>query len=368
MVTPDRPGSHSSGDTKRLRELARVLADRLRLARWGEDRPGETDARPPAQPAQGPGGAEYRHDAVRSRICGEGALACWVFEPSAPTPPTAPLIVFLHGWGASDPAGCGAWIDHLVKRGNLVIFPVYQDSLRTPAHTMLANVVAATKNMILQQQRKEEAVRPDLKRVAFVGHSLGGTLAAQLAAIARRDRLPLPGAVMSVAPGRGGFGSRQLPWVDLNTIFSATLVLVVVGEDDQNAGDVTGKAIYAGIPQVSMRNKNFIILRSDYHGTPPLVANHRSPGAANPAYRIADTRGKAHPVLQGLLHRDLPPVDAMDYYGYWKLFDGLTDAAFYGCNRIYALGDTPQQRFMGTWSDGVPVKEPRVITDPRMLW
>jgi hypothetical protein len=58
----------------------------------------------------------------------------------------------------------------------------------------------------------------------------------------------------------------------------------------------------------------------------------------------------------------------MDYYGYWKFFDGLTNAAFYGRNRVYALGDTPQQRFMGLWSDGIPVKEPRVIADPRMLW
>ena len=49
-------------------------------------------------------------------------------------------------------------------------------------------------------------------------------------------------------------------------------------------------------------------------------------------------------------------VNALDYYGTWKLFDGLIDAAFTGKNRDYALGNTPQQRFMGLWSDGVPVK------------
>jgi hypothetical protein len=26
-------------------------------------------------------------------------------------------------------------------------------------------------------------------------------------------------------------------------------------------------------------------------------------------------------------------------------------------NRAYALGDTPQQRYMGEWSDRVPVRE-----------
>ena len=40
------------------------------------------------------------------------------------------------------------------------------------------------------------------------------------------------------------------------------------------------------------------------------------------------------------------------------------DAAFNGKNREYALGNTPQQRFMGLWSDGVPVKELKVTDKP----
>ncbi|OPZ57207.1 MAG: hypothetical protein BWY87_01673 [Deltaproteobacteria bacterium ADurb.Bin510] len=49
-------------------------------------------------------------------------------------------------------------------------------------------------------------------------------------------------------------------------------------------------------------------------------------------------------------------LDALDYYCFWKLFDALCDAAFYGLSREYALGDTPEQRFMGLWSDGRPVR------------
>ena len=57
-------------------------------------------------------------------------------------------------------------------------------------------------------------------------------------------------------------------------------------------------------------------------------------------------------------------VDALDFYGLWKLFDALCDAAFSGRNRQYALGNTPQQRFMGKWSDGTPVKELNVTDKP----
>ena len=50
-------------------------------------------------------------------------------------------------------------------------------------------------------------------------------------------------------------------------------------------------------------------------------------------------------------------IDVFDYYAYWKLFDGLSDAAFHGKNRKYALGDTPEQKFMGNYSDGRPFEE-----------
>ena len=53
-------------------------------------------------------------------------------------------------------------------------------------------------------------------------------------------------------------------------------------------------------------------------------------------------------------------TDTLDYFGYWKWFDALIDAAFFGRNRGIALGDTPEQRFMGKWSDGNPVTEPEV--------
>ena len=53
-------------------------------------------------------------------------------------------------------------------------------------------------------------------------------------------------------------------------------------------------------------------------------------------------------------------TNALDFYGYWKWLDALTDAAFFGLHRDLALGGTEAQKFMGTWSDGQPVK-PAVV-------
>lgn len=370
---PSRPGGvrdQEGRDPQRLQEMARIVADRVRLARWGEDRPGRTTARQPEQPRSGPGGAAYPHARVRHSIRGQGGAACWLFEPADPAPRTAPLIVFFHGWGGNDPAGFGAWIDHLVKRGNVVVFPVYQESLRTPVRTpatqMLTNSIGAISDAIRHQQA-EGGVRLDLGRVAALGHSLGGTLCVQLAAVAAQHGLPVPKALMPVAPGRGGEGTGRFPWIGLASVPAETLLLCVAGEDDHNAGDRIAKAIFTSVPQIPTRHRNLVILRSDDHGTPPLVANHRSPGASNITYRAPRDDIRLREPMEMLVSRDFPPVDAMDYYGYWKLFDGLTDAAFYGRNRVYALGDTVQQRSMGVWSDGTPVREPSVIVDPRML-
>ena len=57
-------------------------------------------------------------------------------------------------------------------------------------------------------------------------------------------------------------------------------------------------------------------------------------------------------------------VDGMDYYSTWKLFDALMDYSFYGTNKEYCFDNTPEQRFMGFWSDGTPVAELLVTDSP----
>ena len=50
--------------------------------------------------------------------------------------------------------------------------------------------------------------------------------------------------------------------------------------------------------------------------------------------------------------------------GPWKWLDALMSCSFANQHCDTALGNTPQQRFMGVWSDGVPVVEPQVTDDP----
>ena len=54
------------------------------------------------------------------------------------------------------------------------------------------------------------------------------------------------------------------------------------------------------------------------------------------------------------------PKDAYDYYFCWKQFDALRSAAFDGTDEQYALGDTPEHRFNGVWSDSIRVRELKI--------
>lgn len=330
-------------------------------------------ATPPVQPQTGPGGKQYLHAGVTKNRYGTGGKEYWIFEPDSPKPRTAPVIVFLHGWGGMNPLYYGAWLDHLVKRGNIVIYPRYQSNLLTPIGDFLPNTLYAVKDAVERLRTEPGHVSADLSKFAAVGHSLGGLLAANVAALASESSLPRVVAVMSVEPGITE-APINVPLADLKKIPPETLLLAVAGDQDTLVRDHDAKRIYYESTRVPESNKDFVMLVTDTHGRPSLQASHRAPtahdknydngesvsgGPAENSNRVGDARQNSQRArLETMM------VNALDFYGTWKLFDGLTDAAFFGKNREYALGNTPQQRFMGLWSDGTPVKELKVTDKP----
>ncbi|MFH0962815.1 MAG: alpha/beta hydrolase [Planctomycetota bacterium] len=322
---------------------------------------------PPAQSPEGPGGASYKHAEVSFGGYGEGGERFVVFKPAGPVPSRAPVVVFCHGWGAVDPAIYGAWIEHIVRRGNIVVFPRYQAGLRTRPTEMTPNAILSVKRA-LELLGKEKGPEPDLEKFAVVGHSLGAVIAANIARDAAGSGLPRVRALMVVEPGDSNnskMGGSLVPSIlgDYATVPGEMLVLVLVGEDDRVVRDAAAKRIFYGMSSVGEASKDFVVVRSDAHGMPALWADHRSPAAFNAEYHDAEAAesGRAGRLIEGIGTGERG-VDALDYYGYWKLFDALCDLSFYGENREAALGGGPAQRFMGKWSDGVAVKE-LVVTD-----
>jgi len=290
------------------------------------------DPTQPVQPSNGPGGADYTHNGVIKTRYKWGAHQYWIFEPDDPKPDNAPLIVFNHGWTAIYPIIYKEWIYHIVKKGNIVVYPRYQLGMTIGFKNFYSNAIQAVKDAIVELENGKH-VHPELDKFAIVGHSLGGGITAYMASVASEEGLPIPKAIMPVQPA-------ILSTMDLGKISSETFMLVIVGENDTVVGNQSGKHIFFNSTQVPLSQKDFVIQVTDTYGEPDLVADHLAP----------------------ICYPSTENVDAMDFYSTWKLFDALTDYAFYGINKEYCLDNTHEQRFMGLWSDGTPVKE-LIVTD-----
>lgn len=305
-----------------------------------------TRVRPPrasrwTQPPSGPGSAQYPHGAYLSLQSGTGPTDYTLYAPTAPVPRRAPVVVFLHGWGALDPDEYSAWMVHLARQGNIVVCPRWQ-SHRFDANgqTFLPNAVTAVKAALARLERRGP-VRPQARRFALFGHSLGATLAADMAAQWAELGLPRPGALFCVAPGSLSIGSRMrvdndVEIADFARLPEGLLLVVLVGEDDRRVGTSLADRIYDGATALPGRDRSYLTVRSDRHGDPPLIADHKFP--------LGTVGTLAH-------------VDALDYYALWRTGDALLAAAFTGRHREYCLGNTRQQRYLGKWPDGTPVVE-----------
>ena len=316
--------------------------------------PGPVAASPPVgpgQPPSGPGGAATPFARSVATHVGDPGLGVWLFEPADPlaAAPKAqvdgprPVLIFLSGCCGdpplldSCPTTCnGAWLDHLARMGDIVVFPIFRGD--HGEEDVAAGVRAA-----LAELAKPGHAPPDLSRVALFGWSWGGYLAADYAATAAANGLPVPAAILLYAPGCGeGCVLR-----DLSPVPAATRLVMVVGTDDDMAGEDGAKQVWAALPQIPAAQRAYVRLVGDRHGEPPLVTDHTVPGSPDPS----DTEAWAS-------------LDALDWYGLWRPLDALLTCTWGGVDCDLALGDSPARTFMGTWSDGVPVAPAEVVPDP----
>jgi pimeloyl-ACP methyl ester carboxylesterase len=295
------------------------------------------------------------HKSFKRFEIGEGPRSYWIFEPDDPKPENrAPVVVFLHGWFAVNPGFYGAWIDHLVRDGKIVIFPRYQNDVGTHPQDFLANAIAAIRDALGVLATGVGHVRPDPTRFTLIGHSAGGNLSAQIAAVAADPHadLPVPRAVIAVMPGE----IVPTPSLSLASITASTLLVVMVGEEDVLVGDLRGRQIFAQATAIPSSRKRFVLFRSDRHGYPPLIAEHTAPSGAHP---LLDNGAGVFRSFQ----IKLGEVNALDRAGFWRMADQTIEASFQGKTLDDAIRDEEQFRHLGFWSDGRKVTQPIVGID-----
>lgn len=304
----------------------------------------------PLQPDQGPGSSDYRHAEVRVSSGGTGSDAWFVFEPMNPRPVSAPVAVVMHGFGEfSGYDQLGAFIDHTARKGTVVIYPRWQTSYLTPCQgpfviNPCVNAAAtAIKDALAYLEADPARVQPQTDRTSYFGHSFGGIVITNALNRHRDLGIPAPRAVFLDDPHDGGFTGDKEPALDddLTGIPSATLFQCYSGAhgvfDDpfylnpaKLKPDGSCNAVFPKLGHIPAANKDLVLLSEDAHGSPGLTSDHGTCNSVN-------------------------PPDAYDWGFCWKIWDALRNCALEGKDCPYALGDTPEHRYIGTWSDGVPI-------------
>lgn len=213
----------------------------------GQPPPAAPDARPgPGEPSAARSRYALR-DAERVDV-GSGPQGVAIFRPRQAVPwQPRPVVIFLHGWVAIDPARYGPWIGHLVRNGSTVVYPAYQTKPTRDTVTPLANVLAGVRSAL-----GHVAIVPG--RLVVAGHSAGGALAADYAAVAAANGLPAPAAVFSVYPGRRlRHLTTTIPEFDLASIAPGTRVLAYAGERDSAVGSSAARRIVTGAVHADAR-------------------------------------------------------------------------------------------------------------------
>jgi hypothetical protein len=250
-----------------------------------------------------------------------------------------PVVLFFHAFRQPDPRHYRQLIEHIVSRGYCVIFAsswIYELDMKNKQR--YDALLQGCDEAIELHRRKI-----DLNRIGFFGHSFGG------------------GAVPAIAWNylaerhwgqKGSFLFIAAPWFAYNITQDQlehfpdrTKMIMQVYDNDKTNDWRIAQDIFENLA-VPPSEKNFIALRSDTNGACRLIADH------------------GVPLSSGGSDAD---VNALDYYGVYRLFDALADYAFTGNDsaKAVALGNgSDPQRTMGQWQDGKSIRQWEILSAP----
>jgi dienelactone hydrolase len=332
------------------------LALLIGSARAGPTSPDELEAQ------FGPEAIEqrHRHAAVDVMTLGDGAQRVYVFMPAKPAlRGKAPMVFFHHGWQGMNPMNYGGLIDHLARSGQVVIYPVYQESEKTSPHTVTAQAAAANRRALTALKDRHGLV-PDPRRVLYYGFSMGAAISLNLALRPAAHHLPAPRALALIAPGdahhvtRGPDGRSIIGPVE--RLPADLPVALLTGAADTSIGLPTARALAARLCGIRADRRVLMVLPSGEHDGQKVNAGHGSPGAPDSRYDFALTSQDIPARIPGRSGFEASAsLNQLDFYGYWKVVDALIDGLEQGHLSDAVFGDgTPQQLYLGRWPDGEP--------------
>jgi predicted esterase len=236
----------------------------------------------------------------------------WMYFNEKSVASNAPVVIFMHGYGGYNPFIYGAWIRHLVRKGNIVIYPRYQKNLVFPRPDRFApNAARGIKGALSYLNETYNFKVPE--EANYVGHSYGGTIISEFLVRSAEYEIPEPKVAMLCAPGTSSLkGGRLDSYGEIN---QSTKLLIVEEGNDRVVGKEFSRKVFNESP--ASMNKALIV------NYPQVLPSNYYDAHHNVCYALDfdfDTKDRNYTSNRAL---EVGEIDAFDYNFYWRLFDLL---------------------------------------------
>jgi pimeloyl-ACP methyl ester carboxylesterase len=208
---------------------------------------------------------------------GQGADQVWYVQPHGK--PRA-VVVLLHGLSRRTSLDFEPWLVHLAEQGDEAVFPLYE--AEPPDANARDHALAGLKTAL---DRLGDPKVP----IVLVGHSRGGRLAVELAAVMPDAGLNAS-AVVAIFPGL--INPDFEPPTDFTKLDPATKISILVGEADRGVGSAGAVELFERLRAAGFPAQSIVPVK--VRSRPGFLATHMS---------VYDTSKTAHEVFWGRVDR-----------------------------------------------------------------
>lgn len=302
---------------------------------------------------------QEQYKTIQMLTVGDGAERAYAFFPADPSARQLPLVIFLHGWMGTNPKNYGALIDHLVRRGSVVVYPVYQVDGQTAPQAITATAAESVART-LGQLKAEQPDLIDPQKTMYYGFSMGASMSINFAAQPEKYKLPVAKSMVLAAPGDAkhvahGPLSASIVTTSIAKVPLNTPIVLLSGQDDKTIGMPTAVAYWNAIC-AQRRQRTLITWPSGKTAQESISSAHGAPGAPDERY---DFPSITEPVPLTSIEQladfpDSKSINNLDFHGQWKVVTGLLDALHSGHSPDWIFTDKRLMADLGHFKNGEP--------------
>ncbi len=291
---------------------------------------------------------------------GSGDKRAYIFQPAAENLSKLPVVLFLHGWRGTNPKNFGALIDLMVRRGAVVIYPVYQEEGEKTSPQLIAGNASDSIKAALASIEKNQPQLIDQSKTLYWGFSMGASLSMRFATQNKTLALPAPRAMVLVAPGEPHHvvrGAASAPIAgQIESLPKDIPTFIITGNADSSIGVPTARAWSQRLCHLPSTHRKLLLLPSDGENGHRIAAGHGSPGAPDSRFDFPDatqTVTSRIPAISGF--EESPSLNQLDFYGYWRISMAMLDYVA-GADYPYELflPNSLENQFLGLLPSGRP--------------